>query len=96
LGHLFEQVVIAVPVYVFVDFSEQRDQLAEFFLQAGEVAVYRMQLLPELSLQPKDVILAGWFSIEESSGDLSFRLPVGKGRADELAFDLAIHCFPSL
>ena len=71
LGHLFEQVVIAVPVYVFVDFREQRDQLAELFLQAGEVAVYRMQLLPELSLQPKDVILAGWFSIEESSGDLS-------------------------
>ena len=50
LGHLFEQVVIAVPIYVFVDLGKQRDQLAELFLEAGEVAVYRMKFLPELRL----------------------------------------------
>ena len=39
LGHLFEQVMIAVPVYVFVDIRKQRDQLAELFLDSCEVAV---------------------------------------------------------
>ena len=65
LGHLFEQVVIAVPVYVFVDLRKQRDQLAELFLDPCEVAVYGMEFLPELGLQPEDMILTGWFAIEE-------------------------------
>lgn len=94
LGHLFEQVVIAVPVYVFVDFRKQRDQLAELFLDPCEVAVYGMQFLPELGLQPEDMILTGWLAIEETSGDLSFGLPEGEGRADKIGFDSAIHLVP--
>src|SRR5262245_24913591 len=94
LGHLLEQIVITVPVDVFVDPWKQRNQLAELFLDSCEVAVHGMEFLPELRLQPEDMIVARRFAIEESPGNVSLGLPIGKSRADQFTLDFTIHCFP--
>src|SRR5687767_14601375 len=95
LRELFEKQVILVAVYGFVDLGKVCRQIVQFLLQPGKITVHRMQLLPELRLKPKDMILAGRPLLEKSPDDHSLSVPIRQRGADEVLFD-AFHVSLSL
>ena len=50
----------------FVDLGETRHQIAQFFLQPGEITVHWMDLLPQLRFEPENMILPRRLALEKS------------------------------
>ena len=71
LRELFEKRVVLVPADGFVDLGKTRRQIVQFLLQPGEITIDRMQLLPQLRLEPKNMILTRRLALEKSPNDVA-------------------------
>lgn len=62
-------------------------------LQAGEVAVHRMDILPQLRFEPEDMILTRRLACEESAHDGRLDLLVRRRGGDQRLLN-AVHATP--
>jgi len=85
---LFQERVILVAPDGFVDLGKTRRQIVQFFLQPGEITVCRMELLPQLRLEPKNMILPRRLALKKSLNDRCLGFLIGQRSRYEILFNV--------
>ncbi len=90
LNQLLEQEMVVMSGDIFIYSREQFDKVRELPMEPAEISINGVQLLPQLGLEPKYVVLLARPFPEEAFDDLSFGFPIGGGDRD-LFFFIIIH-----
>ncbi|MCZ6449250.1 MAG: hypothetical protein O6837_16260 [Deltaproteobacteria bacterium] len=82
INQLLEQEMVVMSGDIFIHSREQFDKVRKLPMEPAEISINGVQLLPQLGLEPKYVVLLARAFPEKAFDDLSFGFPIGIGDSD--------------